>query len=123
MKAFSILTLFVFIQSLLHAQSKTTTSFKGEIFYPFTDSFQSFLTKNFHYPDSLRDNYIETRIVIGLEVDNNGHAYNLKIVRGGHKAFENEALRLIRIMPFNILMKDGVKVSYPLTLPLNIELD
>lgn len=63
------------------------------------DSLHSFMKQNLKYPDSAKYNRIQGRVYIGFEVDKKGKIRNERIVNGVHELLDNEALRVIRMMP------------------------
>ena len=58
-----------------------------------------FLQKNLVYPEEARLKGIEGRIIIGFVVEKDGSLTNFKILRGVHPILDNEALRVVKLMP------------------------
>ncbi|MBP6334489.1 MAG: energy transducer TonB [Bacteroidia bacterium] len=63
------------------------------------DSLQSFLKKNLDYPDSAKYNRIQGRVYIGFLVDKKGRIKEEKVLSGVNELLNNEALRVVRMMP------------------------
>lgn len=63
------------------------------------DSLQSFLKGNLRYPDSAKYNRIQGRVYIGFLVDKKGKIKEEKILNGVNELLDNEALRVVRMMP------------------------
>lgn len=63
------------------------------------DSLQSFLKKNLTYPDSAKYNRIQGRVYIGFLVDKKGRIKDEKVLSGVNELLNNEALRVVRLMP------------------------
>lgn len=63
------------------------------------DSLQSFLKSNLRYPDSAKYQRIQGKVYIGFLVDKKGKIRDEKILSGVHELLDNEALRVIRMMP------------------------
>ena len=63
------------------------------------DSLQSFLKKNLSYPDSAKYNRIQGRVYIGFLIDKKGRIKDEKILNGVNDLLDNEALRVVKLMP------------------------
>ncbi|TAH43778.1 MAG: energy transducer TonB [Bacteroidetes bacterium] len=64
-----------------------------------TDSLQSFLKSNLRYPDSAKYNRIQGRVYIGFLVDKKGKIKEAKVLNGVNELLDNEALRVVKMMP------------------------
>lgn len=64
-----------------------------------TDSLDSFLKTNLTYPEKARLNHTQGRVYVGFMIDRNGKIKNLKILSSASEDLDNEALRVIGIMP------------------------
>lgn len=63
------------------------------------DSLQSFLKQNLRYPDSAKFKRIQGRVYIGFLVDKKGKIREEKILSGVNELLDNEALRVLKLMP------------------------
>jgi TonB family protein len=63
------------------------------------DSLQSFLKANLVYPDSAKYKRIQGRVYIGFLVDRKGRIKDAKLLSGVNKWLDDEALRVVNIMP------------------------
>ncbi len=63
------------------------------------DSLQSFLKSNLRYPDSAKYNRIQGRVYIGFLVDKKGKIKEEKVLNGVNELLDNEALRVVKMMP------------------------
>lgn len=64
-----------------------------------TDSLQSFLKRNLSYPDSAKLNRIQGRVYVGFLIDKKGKIKEEKVLNGVSDILDNEALRVVRLMP------------------------
>ncbi len=63
------------------------------------DSLQRFLKHNLTYPDSAKYKRIQGRVYIGFLVDKKGKIRDEKILSGVNELLDNEALRVVKLMP------------------------
>lgn len=105
--------LFGFLGSFLavHAQDSTTSPKKVSKGFGVSvvqiqpefpggeDSLQSFLKNNLNYPDSARINHIQGRVYVGFKVDRTGKIVNPKILSSASRLLEDEAIRVVNMMP------------------------
>ncbi|HRH66048.1 MAG TPA: energy transducer TonB [Bacteroidia bacterium] len=63
------------------------------------DSLQSFLKTNMSYPPQAKLNRIQGRVYLGFLVDRTGKIKDLKILSSVNEDLDNEALRVLRLMP------------------------
>ncbi len=79
----------------------------------------NFLRNNLKFPP-LDKNTVLSRVYINFVVDKNGDIVHPKIIRGMSGAFDEEALRVIRLMPKWIPGKqNGKQVAVYYNLPIN----
>ena len=80
----------------------------------------SFFSKNFRYPTQ---EDIICKIFVEFIIDKKGKMTNLKIIRGFHEDFDNETLRIMRLMPdWKAGKCDGTNVNVKVILPWSIGL-
>jgi protein TonB len=82
------------------------------------------LQENLQYPRAAREAGIEGKVFVGFVVEKDGSLTNFSIVRGVHPLLDNEALRVVKMMPKWIPGKQrgkAVRVQYqvPITFKLN----
>lgn len=63
------------------------------------DSLQSFLKTNLTYPAQAKLNHLQGRVYIGFMVDRSGKIKDVKILSGVNEELDNEALRVMGMMP------------------------
>lgn len=83
-----------------------------------------FVKKEMKYPKSAQEKGIQGTVIVQFIIDRNGKAKNAKVVRGANPALDDEALRVVNLMPAWTPGKQGgraVNVSY--TVPLKFLLN
>lgn len=89
-----------------------------------TDAMVKFLRENLIYPIECENNGIQGRVVAQFVVDSVGEIRDVEITNSAHPLLDEEAIRLINIMPSWIPGKvDGMSVSVRYTLPINFQLE
>ena len=63
------------------------------------DSLQSFLKSKMTYPSQAKLNHIQGRVYAGFMVDRTGKIKDIKILSGVNEELDNEAMRVLRMMP------------------------
>ena len=89
-----------------------------------TQALLDFLKKNVKYPAICRDNNIQGRVIVSFVVDKDGSIVEQQVEKGVHPKLDEEALRIISIMPkwkpgYNRGKPVRVKYSVPVTFRLN----
>jgi len=64
-----------------------------------TDSLQAFLDNNLVYPEEAKLNHIHGKVYVGFMVDKTGKIVNPKILSSASKILDDEALRVVNMMP------------------------
>ncbi len=81
------------------------------------------LSKNTKYPKEAKDNNEQGRVVVSFVVNKDGKATDAKVVRSISPTIDNEAMRLIEVMPrWTPGKKDGLPVAVRFTLPMTFKL-
>ena len=83
----------------------------------------TFLSNSVKYPAIAQENGIQGKVYVSFIIDETGNVYNAQIIRGVDVSLDNEALRVVRLMPKWKPGKQGnnaVKVRY--SVPINFEL-
>ena len=84
---------------------------------------KKFLDKNLKYPEEARAKKIEGVVMIGFMINEKGAVSNIKLVKGVNEVLDNEALRVIRIMPtWRPAMTDGLPYNKEVVLPVTFTL-
>ena len=82
-----------------------------------------FLRDNIKYPKVERRKGIAGRVIISFVIDKDGSVKNVKIFKGVSSGIDEEALRVIRLMPkWSAGMQDGNPVSVQFSMPINFSL-
>nr|WP_237488121.1 energy transducer TonB [Hufsiella ginkgonis] len=82
-----------------------------------------FLNRNLKYPPQARSNNVEGKVFTGFVVEKNGTLSDFKVLRGIGSGCDEEALRVIRMLPaWKPAMVDGkpVRNSYVLSVTFKI---
>lgn len=78
-----------------------------------------FIANNLRYPIKARKTEIQGKVTVRFIVDENGNVTNPQIVRGVDKSLDDEALRIIKLMPQWVAGKqNGRNVPVYFTLPI-----
>lgn len=82
-----------------------------------------FLNKNLKYPRKALIAKKEGKVFVEFFVDTNGNILNPKIVRSDSYLFDQEAIRLVKMMPKWVHFKiGGVPFRDKVTIPINFKL-
>ena len=85
-----------------------------------TDSLMSFLRKNVKYPKICRENNIQGRVIVTFVVNKDGSVVEPEVVKKVHPALDQEALRVISLMPnWKPGTQRGKPVKVKYTVPIN----
>jgi periplasmic protein TonB len=85
------------------------------------DSLYKFITRNFKYPCS--DVCIQGTIFVDLIVEKNGDVTNVKIKKGVQHLFDQEALRVIKLLPAWLPgQKNGKAVRTIQVIPIKVKI-
>lgn len=89
------------------------------------DSLYSFLSNNLHYPAALREAGVEGRVFVQMVIGPDGTITKPETLRSsGHPELDQEALRIIRLMPRWIpAKKDGKNVASIYRIPVTFNLN
>lgn len=83
-----------------------------------------FLKENVNYPAFCRENNIQGRVLVSFVVDKDGSVDEPHIEKGVHPKLDEEALRIIGIMPkWKPGTQKGKPVKVKFTVPVNFRLD
>lgn len=61
--------------------------------------FMQWLTKNLKYPHSAQQNKIQGTVVVSFIVNKDGSVANLKVSKSANPILDNEAMRVLKMMP------------------------
>ncbi|TCO08362.1 energy transducer TonB [Natronoflexus pectinivorans] len=82
-----------------------------------------FLAENIQYPRTALRNDIQGKVFVSFVVDRNGKVTDIKVVRGQHHELDNEAIRVIKLMPdWEPGIQNGERVNVAFTVPVNFEI-
>lgn len=88
-----------------------------------TSALIGWLNENFRYPAEARRNNIQGKVRVQFVIDENGDIINPTVTKNVNELLDNEALRLIKIMPkWSSGIRAGQKVRSYFTLPVTFNL-
>lgn len=84
------------------------------------------ISENLKYPENLKDNNVTGRVVVQIVVEKDGSISNARVIRGVNKEMDDEAIRLMKVMPTWKPAKNGDRIvrSYanvPVIFKINME--
>lgn len=81
-----------------------------------------YMKENIVYPEEMRRLSKEGEVVVTFIVERSGVISGISVVKSLTKEFDEEAIRLVRYMPYWIPgKKNGVPVRYQMTMPINFK--
>ncbi len=87
------------------------------------DAMSKFLDQNLIYPPLAKKQKIQGKVWLGFIVDKFGNVTSVEILRGIRGGCEEEAARVVRLMPrWSPSYQDGRPVSVKFRLPINFSL-
>lgn len=88
----------------------------------FNRKIQTHISQNFRYPKKAHKKKIQGKVHILFDIDPNGNVNNLR-TRGPHDVLENEAIRIINLLPkMKPGKENGEPIKTPFAIPLNFKL-
>lgn len=83
-----------------------------------------FLSSNIHYPQKARREGIQGRILCSFVIGKDGKVSNIEVVDGKDSALNDEAVRVLSLMPqWEAGENDGEKVNVKCLLPIDFTID
>ncbi len=96
---------------------------EDEKFQCFNQSIIKHINKNFKFPEMARQMGIQGRIYVNFVVEKNGSISNVTIARGVDKLLDDEAMRVVKLLPkFQPAKQRGKPVRMQYTVPINAKL-
>lgn len=81
----------------------------------------SFISKNFQFTDEMKENKLKGKIIASFVVEKDGSISDIKVIRGLGFGTENEAIRVLKLMPkWKPGMQNGKKVRCANLIPITI---
>ena len=83
-----------------------------------------FIVQNLQYPETARKDSIQGRVITQYWIDTLGNTYNHKIVRGVREDLDKEALRVVRLLKYEVpAIQRGKPIAVMFTLPITFNID
>jgi len=88
------------------------------------EAMMKFMTENIKYPQDAVKNKIQGKVFISFIVAENGEIIDAKVKRGIGSGCDEEALRVVKLMPrWKAGVKDGKPVPVAMELPISFKLE
>lgn len=82
-----------------------------------------FITKNVKYPEEAKKKDIQGTVYVSFNVEATGKLSDVKILKSAHELLDNEAKRVVTLMPdWEPARKEGKAVKAQMTLPITFKL-
>lgn len=120
--------LFLFIPIFLFSQTETPPliqKLEAMPQYPGGEvAMNEFLAKHIIYPKAEKEKGISGRVIIQFVVDTIGNVTNFKVLSNTPEAFNNEVIRVMKLMPnWKPGMQNGKPVFFSYKIPVSFQLD
>jgi TonB family protein len=87
------------------------------------NAMNAFIASNINYPQKAKETGIQGTVYVSFHVDENGNVVNAKVIKGIGKECDEEALRVIKMMPkWKPGNQSGKSVKVAFTLPIKFAL-
>lgn len=87
------------------------------------DALDDFIKKNIKYPVEAKEQGIQGKVYVQFVVEKDGTVTNVTVRRGAHTLLDNEAVRVVKLMPaWKPGTMRGKKVRVRYTLPITFSL-
>lgn len=98
---------------------------KSEKYNCFESEIMELVKDNFTYPDYAKENEIEGRVIVSFVVSKSCKIKDIKVLRGVHESLDQEAVRLVSLIPqmAKPALQRGVPVPVSFVLPVTFKLD
>lgn len=126
------IALFGFTQIIYANEIPTDSTNKGMIFdmpeqmpkFPGGgDAMEQFINDNIKYPAEAKSKNIQGKVYVQFIVEKDGSISEVSIRRGAHKSLDDEAIRVVKLMPnWEPGAMRGKKVRVRYTLPITFSL-
>ncbi len=81
-----------------------------------------FIQNNIRYTDGMKETGINGRVIVFFQINEDGTISNAKIARSVHPLFDNEALRIVSIMPkWSPAARNGKRIKTRYSLPISFK--
>lgn len=88
-----------------------------------TDSMMRYFSLNLRYPSKAMEHKVEGEVMVGFEIDEQGCIHNVLIINGIGTGCDEEALRVVNLMPrWSPALQNGKAVKVMYRLPIYFQL-
>ena len=96
---------------------------KKAIFPGGEEAMMEFIRRNLRYPAAARENGIEGKVICGFVVNKEGKVTDIKIMKSLESTCDEEAMRVIKMMPdWQPAIQGGKAVNMQFNIPINFKL-
>lgn len=96
---------------------------ENDKFMCFNQNIMKHIGKNFEFPELARQMGIQGKVYVNFVIEKNGKVSNVTIARGVDKLIDDEAMRVIKLLPtFTPAKQRGKPVRMQYTVPINARL-
>lgn len=82
-----------------------------------------FMRENLIYPDSAKFNNITGTVYVNFIIETDGSLNDIKVIRGIHRLLDDEAIRVVKLMPkWTPGVQRGKSVAVSFNIPINFRL-
>jgi len=75
-------------------------------------SLTNFLYQNLRYPESELETGVEGTVLVEYDIDNKGKVTESRVLQGLSPAFDEEAMRVVKLLKFDVPTNRGVRVIF-----------
>ena len=111
-----------FLFSDVKKEKKDKHFIKKPIYPGGTTAFQKFIRENLRYPKEALEKRIEGTVRVRYEIDYKGNVVNGKVLAGIGHGCDEEAIRLVKLLKFEVPPLRKGKVSFHKTTNVNFKL-
>ncbi len=115
----------LFNEGFIHTTSEADTTIEQAVLIGGVSEFYGIIGKNLRYPASANRKGVQGRVYISFEITEKGEMVNEKILKGIGEGCEEEALRVVKLIPDEWIPAklNGEPVVTSMVVPINFRLD
>ncbi len=103
-------------------ERKGKSFIKGPVYEGGTAAMKTFVRTHQKYPKAALDNKIEGRVRVRYKINYQGKVVEAKVISGLGHGCDKEAIRVVKLLQFNVPKNRGVRVHFFKTITINFKL-
>lgn len=103
-------------------EAKDKHFIKRPIYEGGPQAMKKFIGENLRYPSEALENNIEGTVYVRYDIDAKGHVTDAKVVKGIGHGCDEEALRLAKLLEFEVPKNRGVRVIFHNNIQIHFKL-